>query len=72
MEVYADSCELIETRRFGTNLVQLIYDRNAKGYFLHHRRQGKLLLYEFVSDQLDRAVTCFQNFVKDANYVFGN
>jgi len=71
VEVYADDYELIETRRFGTNLIQLIYDKDTHGYYLHHRRQGKLLLYEFVSDQFEKAITCFQNFIKDAKYVFG-
>jgi len=65
-----NDCTLVLTQRHGTNLIQLIYDKYTKGYYLHHRRRGKQILYEFVSDTLPDAQTAYHNYARDALTVF--
>ncbi len=64
MEVAGDSQILVYSLRKGTDLIQLICDNDANGYFLHHRRQGKLISYEWVADNLGEATDEFQKYLE--------
>ena len=64
MEVAGDTCTLVLSARLGSTLVQLIYDKATKGYYLSHRHHGKLVNYEFMSADLAEATVAFHSYRK--------
>ena len=70
IEVAAPEQKLVLSQRFGTNLVQLIWDVETKAYYLHYCHHGKQLLYEFVSDDLDEAIFIYNDYLQNSRKVF--
>lgn len=64
MEVAGGDQILVYSLRKGTDLIQLICDNDANGYFLHHRRQGELITYEWVADNLGEATDAYQKYAQ--------
>ncbi len=64
MEVAGGDQILVYSLRNGTDLLQLICDNDVNGYFIHHRRQGKLIAYDYVADNLGEATDEFQKYLK--------
>ena len=63
MEVYGSGKNvLVITRRNGTNLVQLICDNELNGYYLHHRRSGKLVKYDYIADEINDAIAKYEEY----------
>jgi hypothetical protein len=50
------------TRRKGTNIVQLIADNDLDGYYIHHRKQGKLICYDFVGKEVNEAIAKYEEY----------
>ena len=65
MEVSSGSV-LVITRRRGTNLVQLIADNDLDGYYIHHRKQGKLVCYDFVGREVNEAIAKYEEYYSTA------
>lgn len=53
---------LVMTRRKGTNIVQLIADNDLDGYYIHHRKQGKLICYDFVGKEVNEAIAKYEEY----------
>ncbi len=64
MEVAGGDQILVYSLRKGTDLIQLICDNDANGYFLHHRKQGKLVCYDYIADNLGEATDEFQKYLE--------
>ena len=63
MEVAGDDLILVYTLRRGTDLLQLICDNDENAYYIHHRRQGKLVCCEWAADNLGDATYAFREYL---------
>jgi len=59
-----DKSQLMSSIRYGTNLIQLIYDPDTKGYYIHHREQGKLINYDYITDNQEDACNLYQEYLQ--------
>lgn len=64
MEVAGGDQILVYSLRKGTDLIQLICDNDENAYYIHHRRQGELVTYEWAADNLGEATDEFQKYLE--------
>ena len=64
MEVAGGDQILVFTLRRGTDLLQLICDNDENAYYIHHRRQGELVCYDYIADNLGEATDEFQKYLE--------
>lgn len=63
MEVAGDTSTLVYSIRKGSNIIQLVHDKETKGYYLHHRNRGKLVRCDYVADNISDASKEHQDYV---------
>ena len=59
-----DRAELMASKRNGTNLVQLIYDPDSRGFYVHHREHGKLVCYDFIANNTEDACYLYEEYLQ--------
>jgi hypothetical protein len=57
-----ERCILVITRRHGTDLCQLICDNERDGYYIHHRKSGKLVCYDWAALNLGEATEKYEEY----------
>jgi hypothetical protein len=64
MEVAGGDQILVYSLRKGTDLLQLICDNDENAYYIHHRRSGELVCYDYIADNLGEATDEFQKYLE--------
>ena len=64
MEVAGGDQILVFTLRRWTDLLQLICDNDENAYYIHHRRSGELVTYEWAADNLGEATDAYQKYLE--------
>jgi hypothetical protein len=64
MEVVGGNSILVCTLRKGTDLLQLVLNEDENAYYIHHRRQGELVCYDYIADNLGEATDEFQKYLE--------
>jgi hypothetical protein len=59
--------KLVLTTRKGRDIINLIADNDANGYFLHHLSRGHLICYDYVGDQFSAASTAYYTYLRMLN-----
>ena len=62
MEVAGGNNVLVISRRKAGQIVQLICDNDLSGYYIHHRRSGKLVAYDFVGREVNAAIAEYEQY----------
>lgn len=62
MEVVSGKSVLVITRRKAGQIIQLICDNDLGGYYIHHRKYGKLIAYEFVGKGINSAIAEYEEY----------
>jgi hypothetical protein len=62
VEVAGGTNVLVITRRKPGQIVQLIADNDLNGYYIHHRKSGKLVAYEFVGREVNAAIAEYEQY----------
>jgi hypothetical protein len=53
---------LVISRRKAGQIIQLIADNDLNGYYIHHRKSGKLVAYDFVGTELSAAQNEYERY----------
>ena len=64
MEVAGGDQILVYSLRKGTDLLQLVLNEDENAYYIHHRRSGELVTYEWAADNLGEATDAYQAYLE--------
>jgi hypothetical protein len=65
MEVAGGQYQLVRIRLIGSNLMQLLYDTETRGYYYQHHRNGSKIGFEYAGCEESTAIIGFEGWVQE-------